>query len=290
MDFIKEKQIDLRIAKETMDEQGYCFFQGLLTEDQIKQIEENRDEMLEYYSDSFVQKRLFYKREDAGNKQGDAVMVAFENNGLPYLYPKGIISDMLKLYNSLIGNFMGIEVPRTSRSMFNSQKYYEHSRPCGDHQDGEHLEYTHTEDSYGEYVCKMEKGLLPRYVMVFVLSNENENGKGTYIRHHNSEERIDLPANAGDCFIFDNLAVRHGVPELDKARSMVGFRNFDLNPVLFQTTKPEDESDWVKVEDKLNAGWEKEITSEEAKEIMLDFNKEWKNKIFEEEKDKLAAF
>jgi hypothetical protein len=290
MNIIKDNEIDLEKVKKTMDKNGFCFFKNLLDEEEIQQIQEDRDEILSKYSEHFVQNRLFYKRENAGNKQGDAVMVAFENNKLPYLYPKGSIGDLLEFYNSLIGKFTGEEVSRKSRSMFNAQDYFENSRPCGDHQDGEHLEYTHNVDSYGEYTCQMEKGILPRYVIVFILTNENEDGQGTYIREHDSETRIDINARAGDCFIFDNIRFRHGVPSLEEQRSIVGFRNFDMNPVLFQTEIPEEPEYWTEVEDPLNPGWRKSISTKKAKEEMLKFNKKWKEEIYDAEKDKLAAF
>ncbi len=274
-------------------ENGFSRIPNFLSDTVIDEIKKERNEVIRHYSLGNVQTRLFYLREESHNRQGDAVMVSeVENDMLPSFTLVGKSLELMNMYNSVLGAMTGVQVENDSRCMMNSQQYFADSKPVNDHYDGEFFEFEHTEnvkeDGLDNYSVQMNKGLIPRYVMVAVLENEN-NGKGTYVRMHDSEDRIDLENNKGDLIIFDNLAMRHGVWGLENPRSMIGFRNFDHQPYYFEKD-PQGGNDWLEVQDELNPGWVKELSSDDAKEMMHNFNIKWCNELFEEQVKKPAAF
>lgn len=324
------KQIDFEEATQELKTKGIYEVKNFLAPIEISKIHSELSGVLDLYGENFVKERLFYKREETGNKQGDAVMVSLENSELPHLILKSElkIASVLKIYNEIIGSVQVTKVPKNSRSMMNIQQYFtseqeiteeefkelvknskgleefifekldngniryvQKSRIVENHYDAEFFDFRHEKEN-GERVCKIVEGLIPRYVMVIVLENNNPGGKGTYITKHDRTEKIFINANAGDMFIFDNMAVRHGVTSLEKNRTMFGFRNFDYNPFYFKENidNIEDKKGFVELKDKVNPGFIKPIDSEEAKKLMLDFNKKWKEELYDEYSKKDAAF
>lgn len=270
---------------------GYYIFKDVVSSKEIRTIQEERDNILKEYSEETVKQRLFYKREDSYNRQGDAVQISFAKSELPSITVKqdDAIGKYMKLYQNIVSNAVGEEFRPEYRCMLNSQQYFEHSLPVHDHYDMEAFDFEHVDNSkHNEYALKLKSALIPRYVMVVVLTNEND-GLGTYVRQHDSNERIDVKLYPGDVLIFDNIRYRHGVPELNNPRSMIGFRSMDFSPVLFEE-HPEGGNKWYEIQDELNPGWGMEITSEEAKTIMLDFNKKWQDELFDIFIKKPAAF
>lgn len=278
-----------------LKQNGYVIFRNALDEREAQKIKKDAIELRNFYSEELVQERMFYRREESHNRQGDAIMVTDSAGSvLPNLniniYPE--IRKWLALYNDIIEAAIGREMmkPEFRRSMMNIQQYFEGSLPVWDHYDGEFLEYHHAKDgSNGEYNLIVDKALLPQYVMVVVLENEN-NGKGTYVRKHDSDERIDVELFAGDVLVFDNINMRHGVPELDKPRMMIGFRNFDFYPKYFEA-QPEGGNNWIELPDNKNAGWIQDCSPEGSVMLQQNFIKEWKEKGYEENvRESLPAF
>lgn len=285
------KQVNLEEASKELKEKGLYKIPNFLSDKEIKEIEFDLESILKLYNAFGVQDRLFYKRENTGNRQGDAVMVSFENSILPHLKLRKDTSlgKCLATYNNIVGKTLGKEIPNYSRSMLNVQQYFKNSLPVWTHYDAEFFKFRHEiSEKRNEKYCKIEKGLIPRYVAVFITKNENK-GKGTYIVNHKTSERTDINAVKGDMFIFDNLKVRHGVPELAKPRSMFGFRNFDFFPYEFQEN-PKNKDDYEFLEDADNPGYTRPITPEEATKLILKFNKKWKNESYAEYMKKDAAF
>lgn len=284
------KELDYDELSRTVKRCGYLRIENFLSEEDIINVLEEIPKINNYYSENLVQERIFMKREESGNRQGDAVMVTDNESELPYLKLKpevGTIIQCLQTYNSFIGNLTKQELNENTRSMLNIQQYYENSLPVWSHFDGFFQKFEHGEtDIYGETPMKIIEGLLPRYVMVLVLENEN-GGYGTYVTPHDSDERIGIENRPGDLILFDNIYVRHGVPSLEHPRKIIGFRNFDHLPFLF--SKDEFKGSEL-LEDNENPGYIREISSEESVKIQKGWNKEYKNTLFYEYKDKKAAF
>jgi hypothetical protein len=83
--------------------------------------------------------------------------------------------------------------------------------------------------------------------------------------------------------------MRHGVPELDEERMMIGFRNFDFNPYYFERD-PEDKTGFTELHDEINPGWVRPISSDESIEIQKEFRLKWKSGLSKTQLKKPAAF
>jgi hypothetical protein len=284
------RKLDIKELSNKIKNQGYIRIPNYISS-------EESDELVELmgifndanYTQSNLYNRLCYKREESNNRQGDAYMVGVGDYPLQSIQLSNpLLIEMYSFYNSLCEELVGVPQLKGSRCMLNCQQYFNDSFEVIDHYDGEFFDFEHINNGkFGEYALKINKGLLPRYVMVVVLYNENTNG--TYIRHHNSEERIDIPNEKYDLIIFDNIKMRHGVPKLEHPRMMIGFRNFDYYPYLFESNKT-NEFDWIKLDDKLNSGYIRELTELESIKEQENFLKVWKLELYEEQLNKKVAF
>ena len=259
---------------------GYYISDDFINDNESMQLQsEVKSFIKSIYCEENLKNRICYKREEGKNRQGDAIMVCGETSKLnSFVLPSTLTKDINSVYNQIITEMVGEEMESGSRSMLNCQQYFGESFEVGDHYDGEFFEYSHGEDKYGETTLKLEEGLVPRYVMVVVLYNHNESG--TYVRMHDSKERINIPNKAKSLIIFDNVKMRHGVPRLEKERMMMGFRNFDYCPFHFQAS-PEGGNNWIELQDEINPGWIREISEEESIELQEDYLKKWKSNFHE---------
>lgn len=258
-------------------EKGYSRIPNFLTKSQALHIEKYMEgfNAINYNKENLLN-RLCYKREESHNRQGDAYMVSLYQGELPSIQMKdAIMEEAMAFYNAVVGEMVGKVMKPSTRCMLNCQKYFDKSLPVWDHYDGEFFDFEHGSNKYEDKSLIINRGLLPRYVMVLVLYNEND--KGTYIRPHDSEERIDIPNEAYDMIIFDNIAMRHGVPELEHPRMMIGFRNFDYYPYLFEAY-PEAGNRWIELQDEVNPGWIGDIDEDTSIYVQKQFRKEWAEK------------
>ena len=262
---------------------GYHIFRGLISDEEIEQIKTSAFSLRREYSEEKVKQRLFYRRESSHNRQGDALMVSNSETTLPSINIQNTpINKYFKMYNNIIEECVGQKFTDSSqmRSMLNIQEYFSGSLPVYNHYDGEFFFFFHEFDSNtNENILKLDKALIPRFVMVCVLENEND-GKGVYVCKHDSHDRIDVKLYPGDVLVFDNVNLRHGVPELDKPRMMIGLRNFDYNPYYFEAS-PEENSSYKELYDVRNPGWVKELSNEETQQIQIKYNKIWYEKGYD---------
>lgn len=275
-------------------ENGFVRVENVLSDFIIENLKKEIEYFRSMYSLPLVRSRTFYKREEGENRQGDAFMFSLAPNiALPSLFPTNketqITEDLMILNNSIIEALIGCEVPDYSRSMINIQEYMKDSFEVACHFDGEFFDFEHViDDEHDELVLKINSGLLPRYVVVFILENENkEEPTGLYIQKNGI--RTFLENKKGDMIIFDNINCRHGVPKLKEKRMMIGFRNFDCLPYYFEG-QPEGGAGWIELQDQYNTGWCRKIDSADAQEIMLKFNNKWMSYIFNDYVNQKSAF
>jgi hypothetical protein len=224
----------------------------------------------ETYTEDFVEKRLFRKREDTPGRKGDAVLMSIEE---PEKAPFLIIDDRFPCIGSLYLSYVhtlsqflygDFRLGEDTKVLVNYQQYKEGaSNSLPFHFDAEIFKG----DWNKEYI-ELEEGLIPRLVMVVVLENENYGKKGLQVVKP-SGEVIDLDLRAGDILYFDNTAVLHGVPEdLDKKRTMIGFRSFEIDPLYFRKDGFLDATDVIKIDTPYVKGEAIELSTEEAKEML----------------------
>lgn len=269
---------------------GYYKIENWLNESEINDLKSVVKEIQNGYNLSHVRSRTYYKRELGKNRQGDACMYSLLKSTLPSLIPTNTATrKLLQLNNTILSTLTGVDVEQSSRTMFNAQQYFEESFEVADHYDGEFFDFIHDKNvMHDEVLLKVKRGLIPRYVVVVILENDNF-GKGTYLREHNSKERIEVSGFPGDLIIFDNIRFRHGVPKLQSPRLMIGMRNFDHSPFYFESS-PEGGNGWIELQDEYNPGWIREYSNKEAKEEMIKFNNLWMDRTFNDYVNKDAAF
>jgi hypothetical protein len=226
-------KIDIKEAAKQLKEQGY-FQTTLFTEpDDLILLEAELKEMKnEHYNASNLENHSVYLSDKSETRESHAMMISQGRSDLPTVPVLGTkVLELLKFHDSIVSEIVGKQMPVSSRSMLNFQEYKSGSKPVAEHYDGEYLKY----DKLSPTEFKLKEGLLPRYVMVFTIRNENvgEEVEGTVIRDIPTGKVINTTSRPGMLLIFDNIRFRHAVPELKKPRLMCGLRNFDFEPAYF---------------------------------------------------------
>jgi len=222
------------------------------------------------YSEDFVERKLFRKREDTKGRRGDAVLVSLETpDTAPFLMSSEIqgVEELMYLYFGVLSNFLYGEynkIPLDTKVLVNYQKYksgYDNSLPY-------HFDAEIFKGEWDKEYIKLEEGLIPRLVMVIVLENENDGG-GLKIIDSNGEEK-ELNLGVGDVLIFDNTKCLHGVPEsVPNKRTMIGLRSFEVEPLYFKKDGFAGETT-IKIDTPYVKGEAIELSTEEAKELLKE--------------------
>src|SRR5690606_18522711 len=225
--------INVEQAVKDLKERG--FHQAILftnQEDLVALENELKEMKAKHYNLANLENHSVYLSDKTETRESHAMMIARGRSDLPQvnIYGTRILS-LLTFHDQVIGDIVGKAVPAGSRSMLNFQEYQAGSKPVAEHFDGEYLKY----EKVSGTEFKLKEGLLPRYVMVFTIRNENvgEEIEGTVLRDVKTNEVIKTQSRPGMVLIFDNIRFRHAVPELKKPRLMCGLRNFDFEPVYF---------------------------------------------------------
>lgn len=251
--------------------------------------------MDKYQTERYLSERSAYISDKAPNRTSHSIMSSVSpNHELPSIAPSESTKAFLAIWNELNTHLTGFPVPNDSRSMVNFQNYRSSSSPVGPHHDGEYLEYEKGDSGY----FSLLRGLLARYVGVYILWNENTQPTLTLKRIDISTgevlEVINPECFTGDFVVFDNLMFTHEVGICDKPRSIVGIRNFDHLPYYYLRTGVADQfnlpRDWHKVRTGPLDGVYAAVPSEVASYIMAQFNKEWKESKYKEVLSKGAVF
>ncbi len=221
-----------------MEEHSYSIINGLYNQSQLTQLQQECEALVQrFYTKDELQKHSVYPSDSSDSRVSHAVMISEGNSEFPkvdhYDYPT--IDHFLKSHNALISTFTGKTVDTGSRCMLNFQRYFEGSKPVGEHFDGEYLRAAKATDGV-EFT--LIEGILPRYVALLVVENEN-NGKGIELVNNLKNETIRPKLHAGDLIIFDNIKLRHRVPRLEHPRTSIGLRNFDHCPLHFASNESE---------------------------------------------------
>lgn len=269
----------LDIAAAVADLQTKGFHQSILITDaqELVALEEQlRALKSTHYYERNLERHAVYLSDKTATRESHAMMIARGQPELPFVtHFGGTVEKLLEFHDGVIGQLVGKKVPDTARSMLNFQEYHAGSKPLAEHYDGEYLKY----DKISPTEFKLKEGLLPRYVMVFTVKNENvgEVVEGTVIRDTVTNEVTNCQSRPGQVLIFDNLRFRHAVPELKKPRFMCGLRTFDFEPAYF--TSGENvlmTNSWKKLDDVNNPGLYQMVSTSDAVKIQQEYvAKEW---------------
>lgn len=221
-----------------MADNGYCLVPKLYGHQQLDQLQTECEALIKrYYTKDELMKHSVYPSDSSESRISHALMIAQGESELPKIDHSSYaaVDQFLRDHNQLLSQITGKDVAPSSRCMLNYQKYFSGSKPVGEHFDGEYLRTKRSEDGV-EFT--LVEGILPRYVAVLVVENENE-GKGIELVNNDKKEIIQPELHAGDLVIFDNITLRHRVPRLDKPRTSIGVRNFDHVPFHFALNEQE---------------------------------------------------
>ena len=225
-----------------------------------------------YYTQVNIRDRIAYLSDTSETRISNAFMVSTGDTPLPHISigNDSILGDIIDDYQTIMRQLSPVmSDPRDTRLMLNMQEYKEASKPIPWHFDGEYLD-CNTEDTDG--TIQVVEGLIPRYVAVYTLYNEND--FGTSVKNLHTGDEFSVESEAGDLFIFDNITHHHSVPELKKDRAMFGFRNFDYIPYHF--SQDYSMGSTVVSNDCFN-GYAHRITTNQAEEMHEEFIQKWKD-------------
>tara|TARA_Y100001963_G_C6751248_1_gene434327 strand:+ start:468 stop:1355 length:888 start_codon:yes stop_codon:yes gene_type:complete len=295
----------MKITKQQLEEiqadvstQGWSKISNFLNEEEIEKcLKAAHLARTTYYTEKTLAKRISYLSDDTEARKSNAIMISKkENKRLPSVFYEDVFYPLVKSYNKILADLTHAEVAENSRTMINFQEYFAGSKPVRDHFDGEYLDY----EIVGDYKLLVKKAILPQFVSVAILHNENKGSpNGIVLRNSAKSEVVEPELNKGDFIIFDNIHFRHSVPTLNKPRTIIGFRNFDHFPFHFIGERvfselglaPITALGWRKFKDEQNPGYLKSISSQEAEKIMVEFNKNvWPSKWKEVKAKSEAVF
>jgi len=273
---------DVNKAIEEIAERGYTLQQtGMSPEDLVRLEAELKATTASHYTEENLAKHSVYLSDKTPTRVSNAMMIAQDHligsslrseGSLPavQIIPSGIVLELLKFHDRVLGSMTGgPAVGVHSRSMLNFQEYFAGSKPVARHYDGEYLCYV--KKSPTEF--QLLEGLLPRYVMVFTIRNENvgEENEGTVLYEVATGKTVSPQSRPGMVLMFDNIRFRHEVPELKKPRLMCGLRNFDHMPMYFTSDSCSAPGEF-ELPDAQSPGYASPMNSIEAEALMLMYN------------------
>ena len=216
----------MSVAKQ-MHSQGYIVLRGHLEAEQLSALQAEAEHLIgQHYTTNNLLNHSVYPSDQSEARVSHAMMIAEGDSDFPKVDHADCpqIDQLLKNHNSLLADFTESPVAASARCMVNYQCYESGSKPVGEHFDGEYLR---TQRSDNGIDFELIEGILPRYVSLLVVSNDN-NGRG--IELIDADNVIQPTLHAGDMIVFDNVRWRHRVPQLEHGRISMGMRNFDHMP------------------------------------------------------------
>ena len=219
-------------AVESFKRFKYAKIEGFFSDEDLSKLNSEYEMMIEkYYNVDNLGSHAVYPSDKSEARESHAMMISEGKSHFPKVdhseFPT--ISSYLKSQNKILSELTGKAVEGHCRSLINYQRYECESKPVGEHFDGEYMKAQKASDNV-EF--KLLEGILPRYVGVLVVKNEN-NGQGVELLDKEYNHLYQPKLNKGDLVIFDNIYLRHRVPKLSQPRISIGLRNFDHMPVHF---------------------------------------------------------
>ncbi len=241
----------------------FVIIPGFLNDHKVGKVLEELKEVERSYTPLGVENKLFRERETHDGRKGDAVMVTTGYPDSAPFYTLNAYEELLnlaKVYHEIVGEALDENI-EDGKLLMNWQEYYAR----GDNSLPMHVDVELIKGDWGKYTIEFDEGLIPRYVMVLVTKNNN-GGKGLAVEINGKITTINL--FKGDVIIFDNTAMLHGVPEsTPEDRFMLGFRSFEAKPLYFNKEEFDGSTPYKNGH---NIGFVKELTTDEAKEILHD--------------------
>lgn len=213
-------------------------------ENQSKLIEDTKRFIRRFYNVLNLQNHAAYFSDISDNRSSYAFILCPENeSGLPAISLTDVagVSRSISLLTLQLYNILNL--PKTSRVLFNVQMYKGDSKPVAKHFDGEFLEFSVDGED-----LNIKRAIRPKQVAVLTLLNNTLEG-GTRVHFDTSEgvsESAVIKAKAGDLLVFDNIRCHHSVDKLESGgktrgdnlvRMIIGWRSIENNCELYDNGK-----------------------------------------------------
>ncbi|SMF61966.1 hypothetical protein [Pseudobacteriovorax antillogorgiicola] len=225
-----------REHRENLERFGYVKLDSYYRKHELEALKVEFESLIDqFYNETELLKHSVYPSDTSDSRVSHAMMISEGQSSFPKVehgeYQQ--IDAFLQDQNRLLSELTGHKVAPGSRSLLNYQNYFSGSKPVGEHFDGEYLRADKEQDGI-EF--NLIEGILPRFVGVLVVENQNE-GKGVELIDHKHHHVYSPRLHEGDLVLFDNIRLRHRVPTMEKPRISVGLRNFDHIPLHFARTE-----------------------------------------------------
>lgn len=227
-----------KTQKDSLERFGYVKFEGFYGHNELTNLKAEFEDMIKrFYNRDELGKHSVYPSDTSEARTSHAMMISEGDSPFPKVEHKSYeqISAFLKSQNKILEGLTGTKVPGKCRSLLNYQNYFSGSKPVGEHFDGEYLSADKESDGI-EF--NLLEGILPRFVGVLVVENEND-GRGVELIDHAHHHVYSPKLRPGDLILFDNIDLRHRVPRMEKPRISIGLRNFDHKPLHFARSESE---------------------------------------------------
>jgi hypothetical protein len=231
-------------VKEAIKELNEKGFYKTHTKLDTEKIEKNLKELEELYKD--MKDKDLFKPQEYGERDGYAVLVGKMPCKCNFLNIENFqpLTEYYEFFKDLLENSENLLRGKEDFPLLlNWQRYHkgrDNSLPF-------HVDVDIKRGNWSKESISIEEGIIPKYVMVVVLRNDN-GSKGLKVKIYKDDfERnglefpddktqkeddkeftiIDIDLGVGDVLVFDNTIMLHGVPEsLPEERVMFGFRSF----------------------------------------------------------------
>lgn len=255
------------IVAKSLKEKGYFQMSDFLEPEELALIPaELKENIKKNYNPESLEANSVYMSDTSDTRESHAFMISRMFSTFPTV---SLIGPMLKSCFNVADELISLadrEVPGRCRYMINFQNYKGVSKPVPSHFDGHYIKYDKLDNGGFDLI----EGILPQFVMVLNVSNENTEGvRGVQLTDQITGETISPDCEPGSAVIFDNIRMRHWVPQLEKPRLMLGFRNFDHNTYHFlkETTDPA----YTKMPGKDSLGFVKPLSMEENAMLLKNY-------------------
>lgn len=209
-------------------------------ENQSKLIEDTKRLVRRFYNVLNLQNHTAYFSDISDNRSSYAFILCPENqSNLPAISLEEVASVSRSISVLTLKLYEILNLPKTSRVLFNIQMYKGDSKPVAKHFDGEFLEFSVDGED-----LNIKRAIRPQQVAVLTLLNNTLEG-GTRVHFDTSEgvsESAVIKGKAGDLLVFDNIRCHHSVDKLESngeirpdglVRMIIGWRSIENNCELY---------------------------------------------------------
>jgi len=228
-----------KFSKETINvhlmQKGYFLIKNFLTTKQCEDLtKEVENKIPVWFTKENLMKHAAYISDDNKGRRSWAFALEPATNKSDFPCVSWKVEEDKTLFYNVTKSVMEILDITEGRTLFNMQKYWEHSLPVHAHRDGEVYEVDPNLPNRFHVI----RALHPKQVALLTLFNNAEGG-GTRIFFDNTDENsVVVCAQCGDLLVFDNVKNEHGVDELipickteegEVIRQIIGWRSMEQN-------------------------------------------------------------